>query len=152
MTDFETTLNILRKCKRVGNCLEWKTYNGQRYPYLSIGGKHEKGNRFVLKLWSQQSGEGLLSLHTCDNMKCINPAHLYWGTARQNTLDSVVRKRHFNKIKTHCKNGHPLFGDHIRIPKAGQRKGKRICRLCEKIWKAKYALGTTQRTDNGDNK
>ena len=33
----------------------------------------------------------LYALHLCDNDKCINPEHMYFGTSKDNTLDSMVR-------------------------------------------------------------
>jgi HNH endonuclease len=37
--------------------------------------------------------DGLFVLHNCDNPPCINPAHLYAGTAQKNIDDKVARDR-----------------------------------------------------------
>lgn len=33
------------------------------------------------------------ALHTCDHRNCINPAHLYEGSSKQNSADAVTRGR-----------------------------------------------------------
>lgn len=30
---------------------------------------------------------GLHACHTCDDTKCVNPVHLYWGTQSENEQD-----------------------------------------------------------------
>lgn len=37
--------------------------------------------------------DGLFVLHHCDNPKCVNPSHLYLGTAADNSNDRVKRGR-----------------------------------------------------------
>lgn len=46
--------------------------------------------------WFIHHGEipdGLFVCHHCDNKKCVNPEHLYLGTAQQNMNDAVARNR-----------------------------------------------------------
>jgi hypothetical protein len=43
-------------------------------------------------------------LHSCDNPSCVNPEHLSWGLAHQNSAQMVARGR--SRKATHCLNGH----------------------------------------------
>ena len=39
---------------------------------------------------------GMFALHTCDNMPCCNPAHLFEGTQRDNMRDAASKGRTAN--------------------------------------------------------
>jgi hypothetical protein len=53
-----------------------------------------KAHRFA---WSYAYGqpvpEGKAICHTCDNPPCVNPAHLYSGSMKENSEDMVSRDR-----------------------------------------------------------
>jgi 5-methylcytosine-specific restriction endonuclease McrA len=60
--------------------------------------------------------------HLCRVRHCVNPAHMEVVTR----LENVQRSSHGNQ--THCKRGHPLSGDNLKI--IVNRAGQRRCRIC----------------------
>ncbi len=85
--------------------------------------------------WRIHNGEipsGIFVCHKCDNPACVNPDHLYLGTAKDNVRDREVRGRTRgfvgeNASKTHCKNGHEFTPENTKM-----RNGVwRTCRRCD---------------------
>ena len=88
--------------------------------------------------------------HTCDNPNCVNPAHLWWGTKRENTQDMVRKGRHHSSRKTHCPHGHALAGENLVINSSGLRE----CLTCRRSylisWRRKRQCSrAAMETDNG---
>lgn len=82
--------------------------------------------------WNFNLNSLILILHktNCPNKNCWNPEHLYEGTHRDNTLDTIkigTYSKH-QLIRTHCNYGHPLDG----IYSSGVNKGKRYCLTCNR--------------------
>jgi len=78
-------------------CWIWKgsLKNGRKLPY---GHFHFRGKRYMAHRasWLIYKGEitdNLWVLHTCDNPSCVNPDHLYLGTALNNQRDKLSRGR-----------------------------------------------------------
>lgn len=68
--------------------------------------------------------------HICRNRRCVNPSHLEAVTHQEN-----VRRAQ----PTHCKYGHLLSGDNIRL--AHRMDGtRRVCKTCKRAQKRKYRL------------
>ena len=68
-----------------------------------------------------------LVLHSCDNRRCCNPAHLRAGTHQDNAHDALERGRHTNAGRVFCIYGHPFFGPNLYLTSAGYRQ----CRACK---------------------
>jgi len=79
-------------------CWEWTGCRGGAglYGSFSVGGKRcVRSHRFSWELANKQPvPAGLGVLHKCDNPICVNPAHLFIGTAQLNSRDCVSKNRH----------------------------------------------------------
>lgn len=75
------------------------------YAAFYTGGKMVRAHRFMVEAMHVPIDEGKMALHTCDNRRCVNPAHLYVGTREQNTQDAIERGRFAsgdrNGMRTH---------------------------------------------------
>ena len=82
-------------------CHEWYKAIGKKgYGVIIIGSRLDKSRKtlYAHRLsWQLHSGkpipDGLLVLHKCDNRRCVNPDHLFLGTAKDNTQDMHNKDR-----------------------------------------------------------
>lgn len=72
-----------------GLCWVYLGNSSQRYGHF----KGIYANRFVWELVNGPIPDGMLVLHKCDNGKCVNPDHLFLGTAQDNMDDKVAKGR-----------------------------------------------------------
>lgn len=81
-------------------------------------------------------------IHSCDNRKCINPAHLSLGTQQENIRDCVTKGRQASRRKTHCPHGHS-YAEHARHFMSDaciqQATPWRSCRACARITQRRKA-------------
>ena len=77
-----------------GDCWEWQAgQNSYGYGVFRINGMTRTSHRISYGLSTGPITDGLFVLHSCDNRKCCNPAHLRLGTQQENLNDARVRKR-----------------------------------------------------------
>jgi hypothetical protein len=94
-------------------CWEWQaSLNLNGYGRFKLGSYNMViASRLALICTSKSEPDGLLALHHCDNPKCCNPDHLYWGTVKDNARDKVERGRAYVGNQSGANNGHSKITD-----------------------------------------
>lgn len=99
-------------------CWEWLGSKGLKgYGEVRIDKQLWRAHRAVWILYFGSIPEGLLICHHCDNPSCVNPEHLFMGTALDNTRDMYEKGREFIPTYTevgekHCQS--KLTDDAVR--------------------------------------
>jgi len=78
-------------------CWVWVGCKQGKHPWqygsFGVNGKIEKAHHFSYEFYRGPVPEGMLVCHTCDNPPCVNPDHLFLGTALDNTQDMIQKGR-----------------------------------------------------------
>lgn len=123
---------FMRKVDKTTSCWNWSaSINASGYGQFMLNGRKQLASRIAYALFRGPiSPPGLMVCHTCDNRRCVNPDHLFLGTAADNLRDAISKGRPVNAGKTVCKYGHPLSGENLVIQTIHGRPS-RICRICK---------------------
>jgi hypothetical protein len=82
------------RTKRVGECIEWQGTRRNGYGVLISRDGPKSAHRTAYELNTKRKiPPGLLVCHHCDNKRCVNPAHLFLGTASDNAKDMHAKQR-----------------------------------------------------------
>lgn len=103
---------------------------------LDEGAKTSSAHKVSYEYFVGPVPEGKILDHICRIRCCVNPEHLEPVTHQINVrrgMLSETNKLRFSR-QTHCKKGHLLSGENLRLTKIGFR----LCRICQSAFKKSW--------------
>lgn len=104
---------------------------GSGYGQLRVGRTIAFAHRIAYELFVGLIPNGLYVCHHCDVKQCVNPDHLFLGTAKDNTQDMIRKGRQPKWRRSHCLRGH-AFTPENTYEYDDKRRGfvRRMCKAC----------------------
>lgn len=88
-----------REIDQVTGCWNWTgETNDFGYGRINIKGKKIVVHRVAYEEFAEPIPEGVFLCHKCDNPKCFNPYHVFFGTHKDNMRDRDVKGRAAKKL------------------------------------------------------
>ncbi len=114
------------------------------YGDIRAHGRRQRAHRVSWQFAHGAIPDGMFVCHRCDTPPCVNPAHLFVGSAADNNRDMAAKGRNHNQRKTHCEVGHPLTRDNL-VPRRDARRECLTCKRERGVGRAAYCREHRQR-------
>lgn len=125
-----------RVVRAKSGCWEWTGCRAGKGKYGNMyinGFGYYRTHRISFFLFCDAPPNELLICHKCDNRICLNPTHLFSGTAFANRWDGTLKGR-YGARPTHCKKGHEYTPENSRYKFDPRGYLERKCRECRRIY------------------
>ena len=137
---------LWQKIDKTDGCWLWTgglTTSGYGILYTSKQDKPRRrlAHRLMYEIEHGPIPDGLFVCHRCDNPPCVNPDHLFLGTASDNMQDMLSKGRQ-GRAKT-CAGGHPWTPESTRYVGLNGRTVRR-CRICRREQNGSVAVTATR--------
>ena len=120
-------------------CWQWRgAKDAKGYGLFRTSGAAVRAHRFAAAMFNGEPPPSTHACHTCDNPSCVNPRHLFWGTARENVADCITKGRRM--VVRGGKHGNAKLSD------ADVREIRLRCANGEQQRSVARAFGVTQHT------
>lgn len=129
---YERFFAKVSKGSEPSDCWIWLGAVGSKgYGRFWVDGRMIPAHRYSYELaHGTTMRNDLNGCHSCDTPRCVNPAHIWPGTQKDNMLDAAKKGRLFvPPRKSHCKRGHALTSENTRAV----RGGGRCCIICQRM-------------------
>jgi hypothetical protein len=130
---------LAKICEMPAGCVEWTGSKSQvGYGWFSWNSKAVLAHRWIYEAAYGPIPADRVIDHLCRNRACVNISHLECVSMAENTRRGTLHdlQRAKAKQQTHCKRGHPLFGENVSVNALGHR----CCKTCRKAKAAEWKI------------
>lgn len=90
------------RVEKTEDCWNWKgAIQRDGYGHFKSADKTVSSHRYAYEQMVGPIASGMDLLHSCDNRRCVNPAHLRQGTHGENMLEAKAKRRHAHGVRSH---------------------------------------------------
>lgn len=132
-TPAETRMHRFVDMRDTDECLLWRGAKRRGgYGYIMEYGKAVTATHVAMRMaGNPRPSVEAMACHKCDNPRCVNPRHLFWGSQTDNMRDNASKGRHHYANRATCKHGHEWTPENtLHHPGRKGLAPHRVCLTC----------------------
>jgi hypothetical protein len=133
MAKFKPIVRFISKLNLNANEFGCWFYTGGRlsngYGIFDEEGKSRLAHRWIYGEGVTRIPRGMRVLHRCDQRACVNPFHLFLGSAKDNSVDMVSKGR--NRVKK--RTPRPISNQELRDIRMSNKRGESCYSIAKRL-------------------